>query len=416
MRLFILATCRNEELIPYALLVFKSLRIGFPTSDVYVYGNNLADDVLLQVSAACKDLGCSFKNDKESIYHEWVDYLISSNKEPFWICDTDMIFYSSVEGFQFNTALAGFRVPEFFDEFTGAITRSRLHTSLLYIDPFKFDTQIEKYNSQFPVTPFNPRPASPVAPLCISFNGRGYFYDVMAQAYHAISGTAFTAEQKDAFFHFNFGTVSDVVLPRLFNGKEMQLARDAVLNNPELGRGAWRFQEQHYASRQPVFDGVSVITPVMPEEASKAREWNREVCKGNAEAMSFSELWYGYVHSIDDCLDSSLDGRPIMSKEQMISVFFCACLLYNHPYYIRHQSMLYPIILETTNLYKLSVGWERSPNPQLRTIADVLRSCGLKMHTMIALLCGGEAHMIDIARRMYEADYAQQHDANGRPI
>lgn len=415
MNVYILATCRKEELLPYTLLIFKSIRVGFPTANIQVAGNALPEFALGQVIEACAASGCSFLNGSETIHHHFIEDLLTTEYEPFILCDTDIHFFNNVEDWKFDTALAGFRIPEFFDEFTNAITRSRLHTSLLYIDPVKVREQVKAYESQFPSTPFNPL-VNLIHPLCLPFNGRGYFHDTCSLVYHAIGGTAFTDQQKDCYYHANFGCLEDIVLPRLTTTDYFKAMRDSILANPELGRGVWRMQEQHYESRQPFMDGSNVITPVKPEEAAKAREWNFEVCKGNEEAMSFGDLWYGYVHGIDDLVDTMRDGRPTMSREQMISLFFCACLLYNHPYYLRNQRMLYPIILETTNLYKMSVGWERSPNPQLRIIGDVLRSCGLKMHTMIALLCGGEAHMIDIARRMYEQDYRFQHDANGSPI
>ena len=38
----ILVTVRKPELLPAALLVFKTLEVGFPTTPVYVWGNGLA--------------------------------------------------------------------------------------------------------------------------------------------------------------------------------------------------------------------------------------------------------------------------------------------------------------------------------------------------------------------------------------
>lgn len=411
----ILATCRKRELLDYTLLVFQSIRVGFPTAKVIVTGNALPEFALGPVIEACTTSGCQFENGPETIHHRYIDDLLETETEPFVLSDTDIVYYSKVEDWEFNTALAGYRIPEFDDEFMGAITRSRLHTSFLFVDPALFSKQWAEYEAGFADTPFRTI-AGPCNPLCVSLNGRRYFSDTMSIAYHAIGGTEFTAEQKDSFFHFHFGCLEDMVLPKLINREQVKSSREKVLHNPELGKGEWRAQYEHYENRVPQFDGADVITPIKPEEARKAGEWNYDLCLGNAEAMSFGDVWYGYAHGVDDLIDTMKDGRPTMSRDQIISLFFCAAVLYNHPFYMKNQALLYPLILETTNLYKLSAGWEGSPKPHLRAIADVLRSCGLKMHTAIALICGGERHMIDIARRMYEKDWLGQHNENGKPI
>jgi hypothetical protein len=415
MNVAILATCRKPELAPMTELVFKTLRVGFPTAQVAVVINGDTEKHCPNISQMAEAAGCSVKHDT-TIHHRWIDDLIETEQEPFYVLDTDVIFYESFERFDFTgSPLAGYRIPEFQDEFMGAITRSRLHTSLLYIDPVLVRKQWHDYEAGFCNTPFMSI-ADPCNPLCLSLNGRRYFYDTCSQLYHAIGGTEFTAEQKDAYFHIHAGTIEDLVLPRLSNGKEVKSSREKVLANPELGKGEWRAQYEHYENRIPVFDGKDVVTPINPEEARKAGEWNYDLCLGNTEAMSFGDVWYGYAHGVDDLIDTMKDGRPTMSRDQIISLFFCAAVLYNHPFYMKNQALLYPLILETTNLYKLSAGWEGSPKPHLRAIADVLRSCGLKMHTAIALICGGESHMINIARRMYEKDWLGQHDDNGNPI
>lgn len=412
MNVFILATCRKPELAPMTELVFKTLRVGFPTANITVYING-------ECRNNCPNLKLesgTIVTECDTIHHKWIKQLIQSEQEPFYVLDTDVIFYESFERFVFpGSALAGWRIPEFQDEFTGAITRSRLHTSLLYIDPVRVREQLEKYRSQFPATPFNPL-ASSFYPLCLPFNGKGYFYDTCSMLYHAIGGTEFTAEQKNAYFHFNFGTLSDLVLHRLSDGKEMAFAREEILKDPKLGLGMWREQELYYQSHQPKLDGKDVIAPISAEDGAEARKWNIELCKGRKDAMAFCDLWYNYCHGIDDLIDTMQDGRPLMSKRQIISLFFKAAILYNSPFYMENQQLLFPIILETTNTYTMSVEWENSPKEHLRILADVWRTCGNRMYSMIALICGGEIHMIEISKRINERDYVLQHDLLGNPI
>ena len=129
-------------------------------------------------------------------------------------CDTDIIFYDSFEGFESGEPLSGWRIPEWQDEFSGAITRSRLHPSLLRIDPKLIKERLLTFQSVTPKTPFTPF-CNPVFPVCLPFHSRMYFHDTMSLMYHAIGGQPFTDEQKDSYFHFNFGTIPDVVIPRL---------------------------------------------------------------------------------------------------------------------------------------------------------------------------------------------------------
>lgn len=222
----ILYTVRKEELRPFSDLVFKTLKVGFPTAKVFVHDNHTGDIT----------------------HHDWITTLLDQNTIPFWICDADMIFYDKVEDWTFDKPIAGRRIPQWNDEFTGCITRSRLHTSLMYLDPSGIKDRLEKYKAQFPDTPFNPF-AHLINPLCVPWNGRTYFYDTTSLLYHAIGGQTFTALQLESYSHLNFGTIEDIVLPRLTGGEQMRALRREILEDPIKGKGLWRVQEAYYQSR-----------------------------------------------------------------------------------------------------------------------------------------------------------------------
>ena len=411
---YILATCRKLELLPYTLLVFQTIRTGFPTSKIYVAGNQLESYAVDAIMKSCSKADCEFENGPETIHHKWIESLVQNGKEPFWILDTDVKFWQSMEGFKTDHALAGRRIPEWRDEFTNAITRARLHTSLLYIDPVKVREAIKTYDAQFPDTPFNPR-LNLFYPACHPIKSQPYFYDTCGLLYHAIGGQAFTDKELDCYDHLNFGTIPDVVLPRLKDGAAMQSVRSRFSHEPEFGRGAWRLQEEYYAARPVVKDGKDVVAKVKPQDAEDAQKWNVQICCGNRDAMVFSDCWYNYCHAVDDLIDTLEDGRPTMSKDQMISLFFMAAVVYNSKFYRDHQSMLFPIVLSTTNAYADSVAWEKSPKAHLRAMADVMRTCGNEMYKMIALICGGEQHMKAMGRKIMERDWLGQHDEHGKP-
>lgn len=230
-------------------LVFETLRVGFPTFPVKVFLNSLCGQALEEVQSIC-DANNYETQSIDTIHHKWIEHLYLTESNPFYVVDTDIIFYENCEGWFFETALAGWRIPEWNDEFSGCITRARLHGSLLYIDPIKVKMEVEKHAAKFPNSEFVPL-ANLFHPICIPFKNRGYFYDTCGLLYHAINGTSFTEKHLDSYFHFNFGTISDIVLPRLSIGKEMQQAREFIMKNKQAGRGAWRQQMEYYAARQP---------------------------------------------------------------------------------------------------------------------------------------------------------------------
>ena len=416
MRVFILATCRKPELLPYSLLVFKTLRVGFPTADVEVHLNGAKPMPSWawekDVVDAAQGSGCVLKVIEETTHHEWIEKLIATEENDFWICDTDVIFYAGVEDWKFETPLAGALIPEFGDPFLCATTRSRLHTSLMHIRPTALTGALVVYDLRHPRTAYNP-PSNPYFPLSMPMNGKTVFYDTMAMAYHAVGGTPFTDQQKDSYFHFHFGSFSDLVLPKMPQG--MAAARAEILDKPQLGIGLWRKQQEWFESMQAADSGVDVVAPIGSDDAQEAVKWNTELCGGNQSAMAFNDLFYKYCHAIDDLIDTMRDGRPRMSKDEIISIYFNAALLYNSTFFVANREMLFPIILDITGTYAVSVAWEQSPEKHRRIIADVFRTCGNRMYYMVALLCGGEQHALNMIRRIHERDYLLQHNRDGSP-
>ena len=416
-KVFILATCRKPELLPFSLLVFKTLRVGFPNAEVHVHLNGAKDhDGMFWVRDVAHEAnmsGCKVELIDEIKHHEWIEKLIQTEICDFWLLDTDVIFYASVEHWKFETPLAGALIPEFYDPFLCATTRSRLHTSLMHIRPIELRDATLKYEGQHPQTIYNPI-VNGIYPQCYPLNGKSYFNDTMSLVYHAIGGTPFTAQQKDCYFHFHFGSFSDLVLPKMPKG--LAAARAGILDKPQLGIGLWRKQEEWFQSMQSLAEGVDVVTPIGSNDAQEAVKWNNELCGGNQSAMAFNDLFYRYCHAIDDLIDTMRDGRPRMSKDQVISIYFNAALLYNSSFYQANREMLFPIILDITGTYAVSVGWENSPEKHRRLIADVFRTCGNRMYYMVALLCGGEQHALDMIRRIHERDFLRQHDQSGNPV
>lgn len=250
MKVLLLATCRNPELIPATLLVFETIRVGFPTAEIVVHGNGLnhltGEAVHRRVQAVGGQMIC-----EPGIRHdEWVKQIIWNEMQPFVICDTDMIFYEAVEHWKFVHPWAGRLQPEYLDPYSNTIHRSRLHTSLMFIRPDELRDLMLRFDAHFPKSPIFPRTINFIGqqlqPLRTKGGVRTYFMDTGANLYHAVGGEAFTETQLDAFSHLHAGTWSDLI-----TNMPLRATHEVIYANPESARGLWRMQEQFYAAHPP---------------------------------------------------------------------------------------------------------------------------------------------------------------------
>ena len=237
----ILATCRKPELLGGTLLVFDTLRIGFPTAKVTVHLNNHACSK--QITAKADEIGCHFVW-VDTIHHEWIEKLFLDEAEPFWILDTDVVLWSSVEDWDMSECfLSGTYTPRFHDPFTKCDTQSRLHTCLMYFDPIKIMSKVTDRLARHVETPFNPC-VNLIHPVMIPTQDRTFFFDTCALLHQAIGGTAFKDDQLKCFEHLHCGTWSDLiesVFPR------MRKIHDSIFADPQSARGLRDVQNEFYA-------------------------------------------------------------------------------------------------------------------------------------------------------------------------
>ncbi len=262
---FILATCRNPELLSATTLVFETLRVGFPTANIRVYHNEpvmLGSRCAAAIQNAARGANCCFSKTRTT-HHEWVAALIDTEAEPFWILDTDVIFYGDLEHFgpRFSAPLAGRYIPGFQCEFTKAWTMPRLHTSLLYIDPVRLRREMENFYEGFiPPYYFTPRPnlvypqfvmekVGLLDPERPKWTVKTTFYDTCSLLYNSVQSQSFCEDQLDAYSHLNCGTIADIVAPSILDGKMVERHKQ-IIANPELARGLWRADLEYYESRQ----------------------------------------------------------------------------------------------------------------------------------------------------------------------
>jgi hypothetical protein len=136
MKVFILIWCKNPANANNSLLTFRTLRTGFPSSEVVVYDN--ASIIGEQTKRLCQEVGAQyFRFEKEIRHHAYLK-LILLNEPNAILVDPDIIFWEQVEHWDFSHYLiAGRLIPNFYDHYTRCHTVSRLHSSLMWLPDLK---------------------------------------------------------------------------------------------------------------------------------------------------------------------------------------------------------------------------------------------------------------------------------------
>lgn len=246
-------------MIDAATLVFKSIRTGFPNASITAFINTMPDDQCFrQVLDACEKAEAEVLRG-QYVHQSWIEMLTMSEQQPFYVMDTDMVFWENFERWTFDTALAGRCIPQYRCPFMKSITMARLHASMLYIDPVQTRQLIKEYEAEFPETPFNIKTnlfAPTIVPILRAnpevqneVERINYFYDTCGLLFNAIGGHGFGEEHLNCYDHLNCGTIIDYVAPHFPNGETLREFHQAVYQNPELARGVWRKQDEFYRSQ-----------------------------------------------------------------------------------------------------------------------------------------------------------------------
>jgi hypothetical protein len=247
----ILAYVRTAELLDAALLVFRTLRVGFPTAMVNVWGNALAYPFERAVAKAAKECGAFFSNLPATEHDVWLEGLLHLATQPFWVCDTDVVFWDSLE--QFNTdcvAMAGRFEPAFDEEFTGTLHMERLHTAVMYLDPAAVRARMRAWVAAIP-EPFSRTAEFPfVRQHFIPVRGgRAVFYDTCAGLWQAGIGTKFDEARNDCFDHLHCATFADRIAPKL--SCDLLAAHRAIYEDHNRARGMRHEQQKYYERLAP---------------------------------------------------------------------------------------------------------------------------------------------------------------------
>ena len=243
MKTQILSRCMTEDGVDAATLVFRTLHVGFPGVPVdYTFA--AATDALADAVVARIPPEVTFRRVPKADHPGWIENLVHTEQEPFFICDTDMVFHSAFpveEVAQFT--LAGEHVPYFTDPYTGCLTASRLHTCLLYFDPVRVRIAISRFMACIRRTHLAPV-ANLFQPLVLPTDPflPARFDDCCSLLHRAIGGDRFSVDALATFDHLHAGTWVDELETALPGLKAFHAE---VYADPTKARG-WREKQKQF--------------------------------------------------------------------------------------------------------------------------------------------------------------------------
>lgn len=244
MNVHILATLLVPDRIKNTLLVFRSIRTGFPTAQLMVYGNGIKDvECRNLIQAVAKDAGAQYVNIPMHSHGQWIENILANEREPFWICDTDVVLFEPVQDWFSGSSelFAGRYEPEFWEEWTRTIHVSRLHPSLMWLNPQPLRAAIRAWPGKHEF--FSSVQINMIQWHLVPNRENLMFYDTCAGLHHALGGLPFSEEQNEAYGHLFCGTYVDMISEQHPN---LASRHDAVWENPEMARLLWDEQKKWY--------------------------------------------------------------------------------------------------------------------------------------------------------------------------
>jgi hypothetical protein len=261
MQVAILVTINQPEQVIPCTLALDTIRTGFPTAFVSCHLND-SPDYAARVGELCEARNVHFFEAKMRMHQaEWIRHQVQVNakygNEPLVLLDGDVIFWENCEDLTFEHPLAGYYVPRFWNEYANCLTMERLHTSFLVIRPQELGQRIVRVwpenHSYLPFDPFQ---------LYATFvRGTPVFYDVCANLYHAVGGSAFDESVKQRYDHLNSASFYKEMYAKLQNRDAFAAVHELARTKPSELRGLYREIDRYYDERR--IEGMSRVPDII---------------------------------------------------------------------------------------------------------------------------------------------------------
>jgi hypothetical protein len=244
-RVYVLTYCKDIGQLYGALLVFDTIRIGFPTAEIIVVDNNSIPEAVIEIEKAARKVNARFiKLENEVFHHEYLRFILNSENDEsqIYLIDPDVIFWKNVEAFTTDKLFAGRLIPEFFDAYNAVLTKARIHTSFLHIPSAKLLREKiipleNKYRTNI------------IKDTTLKTNDEWVMWDTFAQVFECLHSDIeiFTEEKNECFDHIFCGSHLNVLAKKHHHSRMHEIHHLAIENPQEL-KGIWREQHEFFLS------------------------------------------------------------------------------------------------------------------------------------------------------------------------
>lgn len=241
-------------------LVFDTLRKGFPSSNIEVWDNYNNEDEKVHLIELCEKGGYHHNVSFKRWHHaDWIEMIVNTHDDEVVILDPDIIFYDNCQEFDFPTLIAGRFVPTIWNEWFGAISYERLHTSFLQIRDCK---ELRKQLGEVYPPMLHPvyndyTPLNPYRPAVNFYQGYPMAWDTCATIFHMVGGSCFTPNELSRYSHVNSSAFQEEMLERVKDKDSFRLQHHKAREKDyEWFRDFYKAEDKYYMEMNALAKGM----------------------------------------------------------------------------------------------------------------------------------------------------------------
>lgn len=247
----VLVKCKGKNHLPLSLLVFDTIRVGFPTAKVHVC-DNASGFGRAQIQKKAEEIGAAFSSMTERVAHgDFIAERMARAEGPTVFVDTDMIFWENCEGITLpeGKLYGGRFIPEANE--CGARVPARIHPSLFFVpDPAALRAALAPfYKKLWYFKPFQG--------YTTVVDGKAVCWDVNSSLFAALpdAAYAFGEAELNCYDHLFAGTYADKLEDINMDARTAAFIRHthavATGSDWQSLRGLWREQGSSEARGRP---------------------------------------------------------------------------------------------------------------------------------------------------------------------
>ena len=249
----VLTYCAHPTSAYGSLMVFDTIRTGFPSASIEVWDNGSCAEVVPAIEAAAQKVGATFTAMTNRHYSDHLRWVLLERPHPegvpLVLCDPDVIFWKAVEAWDFGPALMAGRLMPLMQH-SGIVVMPRLHPSLLFIP------DVHALRRAVKAAEARSFAWDAIAPRTSWVNGQPHFWDTLSDLFNALiaRSVGFNQVELDCYDHLFFGTHLVVLGALEADGLRalcIKTHRDAATGNTQALRGIWRRQQAFFETAHP---------------------------------------------------------------------------------------------------------------------------------------------------------------------